>query len=76
MTIECDDQEEIDYFWGNLSHVEEAEQCGWVKDRFGLSWQIVPHNMRELIRTDAQVQAMMKMKKIIIRELEDAGKLT
>jgi predicted 3-demethylubiquinone-9 3-methyltransferase (glyoxalase superfamily) len=73
MTIECENQEEIDYYWEKLSHVKEAEQCGWVKDKFGLSWQIVPCNMGELIRTDAQIHAMMKMKKLIIRELEEAG---
>lgn len=73
LTIECDDQEEIDFFWEKLSHVKEAEQCGWAKDKFGLSWQIVPHNMAELLRTDTQIQRMLKMKKIVIRELEEAG---
>lgn len=73
LTIECENQKEIDYYWEKLSFVKEAEQCGWVKDRFGLSWQIVPYNMGELIRTDAQIQAMMGMRKIIIRELEEAG---
>jgi predicted 3-demethylubiquinone-9 3-methyltransferase (glyoxalase superfamily) len=57
-----------------LSHHPENEQCGWVKDKFGLSWQIIPENMGDLMETDAQVQAMMKMKKIIIRDLEAAGK--
>ena len=73
MTIECENQEEIDYYWEKLSHVKEAEQCGWVKDKFGLSWQIVPYNMGELLKTDAQIQLMMKMKKIIIKDLEEAG---
>lgn len=73
LTIECDDQVEIDYYWEKLSHVEESEQCGWVKDKFGLSWQIVPYNMGELLQSDAQMQAMMGMKKIIIKELEDAA---
>ena len=72
LIIECDDQDEIDYFWGKLSHVKESEQCGWVKDKFGLSWQIVPYNMGELLKTDTQIQAMMQMKKIIIAELESA----
>lgn len=71
MTIECENQDEIDYYWEKLSHVEEAEQCGWAKDRFGLSWQIVPYNMGELIENDKQIQAMMKMKKIDISELEN-----
>lgn len=73
LTIECEDQDEIDYFWDKLSHVKEAEQCGWAKDKFGLSWQIVPYNMGELVHTDAQIQAMMAMKKIVIKELEEAG---
>lgn len=71
-TIECEDQAEIDYYWEKLSHVPAAEQCGWVKDQFGLSWQIVPYNMGSLIQSDAQIQAMMAMKKIIITELENA----
>jgi len=68
-TIECADQTEIDYYWDKLSHVPEAEQCGWVKDQFGVSWQIVPENMAELTQTPGQVQAMMKMKKIDIAAL-------
>lgn len=75
MTIECEDQDEIDYFWDKLSHVKEAEQCGWVKDRFGLYWQIVPYNVGELTKTDAQMQALMKMKKIMIKELEALGSI-
>lgn len=74
LMVECDDQKEIDYYWEKLSHVPESEQCGWVKDKFGLSWQIVPYNMGELIKTDAQMQCMMKMKKIVIKELEEAGR--
>lgn len=72
-TIECVTQAEIDYYWEKLSHVPEAEQCGWVKDQFGLSWQIVPHNMNELQQTEEQIVALMNMKKIIIRDLEVAG---
>ena len=72
MTIECENQQEIDYYWEKLSHVKESEQCGWVKDKFGLSWQIVPYNMGELMKTDSQIKAMMNMKKIIIKELETA----
>lgn len=71
-TIECKDQDEIDYYWARLSHVPAAEACGWVKDRFGLSWQIVPENIGKLQQTDAQIQALMQMKKISIAELEDA----
>lgn len=72
-TIECKDQTEIDYYWEKLSHVPESEQCGWVKDRFGLSWQIVPYNMGELLVNDAQMQAMMQMKKIDIESLKKAA---
>lgn len=72
-TVTCKDQDEIDYYWEKLSHVSEAEQCGWCKDKFGLSWQIVPVNMGELIgRSPAAMQAMMQQKKIIISELENA----
>ena len=67
--VECQDQAEIDYFWERLSAVPAAEQCGWCKDRFGVSWQIVPANMSALMRTPGQVQAMMRMKKIDIAEL-------
>lgn len=71
-TIECNDQNEIDYYWARLSHVPEAEACGWVKDRFGLSWQIVPESIGNLQQTDAQIKALMGMKKIIISDLESA----
>lgn len=70
--VECKDQAEIDYYWSKLSHVPDAEQCGWCKDKFGVSWQIVPATMSELLQSPAAVQAMMKMKKIVIAELEAA----
>lgn len=69
-TIDCQDQEEIDYYWSKLSHVPESEQCGWVKDQFGLSWQIIPSKLAQLQQNDAQIQALMGMKKIMIAELE------
>jgi predicted 3-demethylubiquinone-9 3-methyltransferase (glyoxalase superfamily) len=71
ITILCDDQAEIDYFWDKLSFVPEAEQCGWAKDQFGLSWQIIPANMGALQTNPAQIQAMVQMKKIIIQDLVD-----
>ncbi len=71
--VSCADQAEIDYYWQALSHVPEAERCGWCKDRFGVPWQIVPENMDELISSPAQVQAMMAMKKIDIAALRAAG---
>ena len=49
LIVNCNDQEEIDYYWAKLSAVPEAEQCGWVKDQFGVSWQIVPSNMDEVL---------------------------
>ena len=76
--VECEDQAEVDYFWERLSAVPEAEQCGWLKDEFGLSWQIVPRRMAELLsspdrrRALAATNAMLKMKKIVIADLERA----
>ncbi|WP_167760769.1 VOC family protein [Microbacterium paludicola] len=67
--VACRDQAEIDYYWDRLSAVPESEQCGWCKDRFGVSWQIVPAEMDALMETPEQVQAMMRMKKIDIAEL-------
>ncbi|MDD7794252.1 VOC family protein [Clostridium sp. 'White wine YQ'] len=73
--VNCDDQEEIDYFWNKLSAVPEAEQCGWIKDKYGLSWQITPTVMSEMMQNkDAQkmaqlTEAFLKMKKFDIAEL-------
>jgi len=67
-SVACRDQEEIDYYWGRLSHVPEAEQCGWCKDQFGLSWQIVPAAMDELMSRPGAYEAMMQMKKLVIAE--------
>ena len=47
--VECQDQTEVDYFWGKLSAVPTSEQCGWLKDKFGLSWQIIPKQLGELM---------------------------
>lgn len=76
--VSCRDQEEIDYYWERLSAVPEAEQCGWLKDRYGISWQIVPAALDEMLRngTAAQkarvTQAFLKMKKFDLAELERA----
>ncbi|GAB3612864.1 VOC family protein [Humibacter ginsengisoli] len=70
--VTCADQAEIDRYWSKLSHVPESEQCGWCKDRFGVSWQIIPQNMGELTRRPEQVQAMMRQKKIVIDALANA----
>lgn len=74
LTIPCKDQAEIDHYWEALSAVPESEQCGWVKDKYGLSWQIIPANMGELLKTNNAMAAMLKMKKIVIAELEAANK--
>lgn len=65
----CKDQDEIDHYWSKLSDGEH-EVCGWCKDKFGVHWQVLPENMGALQQNDAQIQAMLKMKKIIIAELE------
>jgi len=76
--VECADQNEVDYFWGLLSAVPEAEQCGWLKDRFGLSWQVVPAVMDEMLsngsteQTARVTEAFLKMKKFDIAELQRA----
>jgi predicted 3-demethylubiquinone-9 3-methyltransferase (glyoxalase superfamily) len=64
--IACEDQTEIDYYWEKLSSVPEAEQCGWCKDRFGLSWQVVPKHMGELMQRPNAYAHMMRMKKLVI----------
>jgi predicted 3-demethylubiquinone-9 3-methyltransferase (glyoxalase superfamily) len=76
--VNCETQDEIDYYWEKLSAVPEAEQCGWLKDKYGLSWQIVPSRLDELLAsgTEEQVarvtQAFLPMKKLDLRELERA----
>jgi predicted 3-demethylubiquinone-9 3-methyltransferase (glyoxalase superfamily) len=76
--VECQDQAEVDYFWTRLSAVPESEQCGWLKDKFGLSWQIVPKQLGELLgapdrkKALAATNAMLQMKKIVIADLERA----
>ncbi len=67
-SIDCEDQAEIDYYWEKLSKVPEAEQCGWCKDQFGLSWQIVPKNMGELMQAPDAYAKMMQMKKLVIAD--------
>jgi len=76
--VECKDQEEVDYFWGKLSSVPESEQCGWLKDKFGLSWQIIPRQLEELIddpdkeKSRKVLNAMLQMKKIDVAKLKEA----
>lgn len=66
--VMCKDQAEIDHYWEKLSAVPEAEQCGWCKDKFGLSWQVCPENWAELIKRPGGYQTMMNQHKIIIAE--------
>ena len=64
----CQDQTEIDYYWDKLSVHPESEQCGWCKDKFGVSWQIVPANVDELLARPNGYANMMQMKKLIIED--------
>ena len=66
--VPCKDQSEIDYYWGRLSAVPESEQCGWCKDKYGLSWQIVPENMEELVQKPDGFKTLMNQHKIVIAE--------
>ena len=74
--VQCDTQKEIDYLWGKLSADPNSEQCGWLKDRFGVSWQIAPAAMEEVMssgdqkKIDRVTQAFLKMKKFDLAELE------
>jgi predicted 3-demethylubiquinone-9 3-methyltransferase (glyoxalase superfamily) len=78
-TVDCEDQAEVDYYWERLSHVPEAEQCGWCKDKFGISWQIVPKRLGELMTGDDPesvkrvTMAMMQMHKLDVAALEAAA---
>jgi predicted 3-demethylubiquinone-9 3-methyltransferase (glyoxalase superfamily) len=71
--VRCDTQEEIDYYWSRLTAGGTEVACGWLKDKFGLSWQITPANIGELLKTSKAMQAMMKMKKLDIAALERAS---
>ena len=76
--VDCKTQEEVDFFWEKLSAGGEKGQCGWLKDRFGLSWQIVPEDLgrllsdKNVIKSQNVLQAMLKMKKIDISLLKQA----
>ena len=66
--VPCKDQSEIDYYWERLSAVPESEQCGWCKDKYGLSWQIVPENMEDLMQKPDAFKTLMNQHKIVIAE--------
>lgn len=70
--VTCKDQEEIDRYWNALSAVPGAEQCGWLKDKFGLSWQIIPENLGDLLKNPRAMQKMLSMKKMDIQALKNA----
>jgi predicted 3-demethylubiquinone-9 3-methyltransferase (glyoxalase superfamily) len=76
--VDCKDQAEVDYFWEKLSSSPKNEQCGWCKDKFGLSWQIIPRRLRELMADPDKEKAhkvancMLQMKKIVVEDLEKA----
>jgi len=72
--VRCDTQEEVDYYWSRLTEGGSEIACGWLRDKFGLCWQIVPTQIMKLIGNPKVMQAMMQMKKLDIAELERAAK--
>ena len=76
--VRCADQDEVDYYWNRLVDGGVESECGWLKDRFGLSWQIVPERLFELLgdpdpaRAAAATRAMLGMRRIVVADLEDA----
>lgn len=76
IVVNCESQEEIDNYWSRLTEGGEEGRCGWLKDRYGVSWQIVPSVLGKLLsdpaKSDRVLQAFMKMKKFDIKTLENA----
>ena len=74
--ISCDSQEEIDYFWKELAEGGETQMCGWLRDRFGVSWQVVPSELAQLMAKAPQpvMEALLSMTKIEIGQLRAAAK--
>ena len=76
--VHCESQQEIDHFWNKLSEDGQIQMCGWLKDKFGLSWQIVPKNFGEMVtskdpeKNQRVMKAMMGMKKLDMAELQKA----
>lgn len=70
LTILCNNQDEIDYYWNALTEEGEESRCGWCKDAFGLSWQIVPKDIAQYLKTPVAIEALLKMQKIIIADLK------
>ncbi len=79
LLISCADQKEVDYYWDKLSEGGEEGQCGWLKDRYGLSWQVVPEDMEELLadpdpkRGERAMRAMFGMKKLDVAAIRAAA---
>ncbi len=77
--VDCEDQEEVDKYWEKLSAVPESEQCGWCKDKFGVSWQIVPKQLGELLsdpdkeKAGRVMKAMLQMHKLDVAKLQEAA---
>lgn len=77
--VDCADQDEVDYYWEKLSSVPEAEQCGWCKDKFGMTWQVIPKQLGDLMtdpdkeKVQRVTHAMLQMKKMVIADLEKAA---
>ncbi len=71
--VRCDSQEEVDYYWSRLTDGGSEIQCGWLRDKFGLCWQIVPVRLFDLLESSKAMQAMMQMKKLDIAALERAA---
>jgi predicted 3-demethylubiquinone-9 3-methyltransferase (glyoxalase superfamily) len=71
--VRCETQEEVDHYWSKLTDGGKEIQCGWLKDKFGLAWQIVPACLPDLLKSPKAMQAMMSMKKLDIAELERAA---
>ncbi|MEQ6901741.1 VOC family protein [Nocardioides sp. YIM 152588] len=78
-SIDCGDQSEVDYYWDSLVDGGEESMCGWLKDRYGISWQVVPTRLYELVsdpdpaRAQAAMQAMLRMRRIVVADLEEAA---
>jgi predicted 3-demethylubiquinone-9 3-methyltransferase (glyoxalase superfamily) len=73
--VRCESQDEIDYYWTRLTADGGSEsRCGWLKDRFGVSWQVIPENLSNLLQHPAAFQAMMQMAKLDMAELERAAR--
>ena len=75
--VECDGQKEVDYFWEKLSAFPESEQCGWLKDKYGVSWQIIPKQLDKILsspdkeKAERAMHVFMQMKKVDIAKLQE-----